>query len=119
MKKTLIALVAFSALALAPARASAQTVGGSAWYDFQARSFTPVVTTKIAVLPDFLGNKSLRPELRAFAGVQNARGLVGTAIVFSGPLAQNATWDLGLGARSSTGSRGFAVGIIAGVSFKF
>ncbi len=96
----------------------AQEFGGSAWYDFQRQSFTPVVTTKLGELPDFLGFKGVRPEIRAFAGVQNARGLAGTALVFSGPLAKNATWDIGIGARAATGQQ-LGFGIIAGVTIKF
>lgn len=116
MRKLLISAM-FGLLAMS-ATAPAQTLGGSAWYDFQSRQFTPVVTTRITELPDFLGVKGFRPELRAFAGIQNARGLAGTALVASGPLAKNATWDFGIGARAATG-RKVGLGVIAGVSIKF
>lgn len=116
-KLTTIGLLAGLILAIAPA-AKAQEFGGSAFYDFQARAFTPVVTTKIGTLPDFLGFRGLTPEIRGFAGIQNARGLAGTALVFSGPLARNATWDIGIGARAQTG-RKIGLGLIAGFSIKF
>lgn len=101
-----------------PLACQAQDFGGSLYYDFETKDFSPVISTKLADLPNFLGRKSLTPQLRAFIGVSNARTIGGTALVFSGPLATNTTWDFGIGARSMAG-RKISLGLFAGITVKF
>lgn len=104
-------------LVLTVCMAAAQTLGGSLLYDFKTRSWLPVASVKLVTLDD-LNLKGVTAEVRLLAGIEEARGLAATALVFSRPIGSKLSLELGAAVRILA-NRQPSFGIVLGASVKF
>lgn len=116
MKKILLTL------ALAPAFVAAQSI--AVVYDFKAKTASPVaIAYETRVVDDLLGIEWLDLDLVGFAGVSArrdgpTRGMVGAALTWTRPIAQNVDFRIGVAGRLEAGVP-VATGILVGVGVRF
>lgn len=116
MKKILLTL------AIMPSLVAAQSI--AVVYDFKAKAASPVaIAYETRVVDDLFGAHWLDLDLVAFAGVsgrRNAptRGIVGAAIAWKYPIAQNVDFRIGVAGRLESGVP-VATGILVGLGVRF
>ena len=113
MRKLIVTLALFAAVAAS----YAQDIGTSLLYEFKSKTWLPVASVSVLKLDQFK-LKGFNADLRLLGGVEEARGLVATAIVLSYPLAKQISLEFG-GAVRILADRQPSFGLVIGASVKF